>query len=100
MLSAVLKMCLTDLMLRVDLKLSRHADEGHVLPNRDAAVVKEHVVVGTQAEDVIRRVGSVVGCSERSDVRGLGVGTGWGLQSHPAHLAPVVVELLDSSCLP
>jgi hypothetical protein len=62
-------------------------------------VVEEYVMVGTQAEDVVWRVRPVVWGPERPDVRGLRVRSAEAVQAHAAHLAPVVVELLDLSCL-
>lgn len=59
-----------------------------------SAVGEEDVVVGARAQDVVRTVWPVVQCSEQADVRGLGVGSGEAFQRRPAHLAPVVVELL------
>jgi hypothetical protein len=39
-------------------------------------MIEEHVVVGAQAKEVVRRIGPVVRRPEGTDVRGLGVGAG------------------------
>jgi len=39
-------------------------------------MIEEHMEVGAQAQDVVRRVGTVVGRPERTDVRGFGIRTG------------------------
>jgi hypothetical protein len=39
-------------------------------------MIEEHMVIGAQAEYVVRRVGTVVGRPKRADVCGLGIRTG------------------------
>ena len=67
-LSSVTKMLLVDLVSWMHRKLTLCTDQGQVFIYCDTAVIEKDVVVGTQAEDVVRRVRSVVGCSERSDM--------------------------------
>jgi hypothetical protein len=76
---AVAQMTLVDPVSWMHRNLTLCTDQGQVFINCDTAVIEKDVMVGTQAEDVVRRVGSVMGCSERSDMRCLRVGTGWGL---------------------
>jgi hypothetical protein len=75
-LSAVMKVLLVDAVPGANFESPLRAEQGQVFVDPDAAVVEEYVMVGTQTEDVVRRVGSVVGCSEWSDVCGLSIGTG------------------------
>jgi len=60
-LSTITQMVLAERVLRVDRELPLRADQRQVFVDRDAAVVKEHVMVGAQAQYVVRRVGAVVG---------------------------------------
>jgi hypothetical protein len=63
-------------MLRIDFEPTLLSHQRQVFPDAYAAVVKEYVMVGTQAQDVLWRVRPVVRGSERPDVRGLHVGSG------------------------
>ncbi len=98
-LSSVTEVLFADSMPRVDKKLPFRADQRKVLTDSHAPMVKQYVVVGTEAQSVVMSVRPVVRCTQRPDVRGLRVGSGEALQSRAAHLAPVVVELLDPSRL-
>jgi hypothetical protein len=88
-----------DSMLRIDFKRTLLSHQRQVFTNPYTAVVEEYVVVGTKAQDVLWRVRPVVRGPERPDVRGLRVGTGEAFQPYPAHLASVIVQFFDSSCL-
>jgi hypothetical protein len=98
-LAAITKMLVADPVSRVDSKSRLRASQGTILTDSHAPMVEEHVVVGAQAEYVVRGVRPVVWRSERPDVRSLRVGTGKSLQARAAHLAPVVIEGFDPSCL-
>jgi hypothetical protein len=63
-------------------------------------MVEEHMVIGTQAKDVVCGIRSVVRCAERAYVRGFSVRTGKALKADTAHLTPAVMELLDPPRLP
>jgi hypothetical protein len=55
-------------------------------------------MVRAQAEDVVSRVRTLVGGSERAYVRRFRVRAGGAFQTSQAHLAPEVVERFDRSC--
>jgi hypothetical protein len=63
-------------------------------------MVEEHMVIGTQAKDVVCGIRSVVRCAKRAYVRGFSVRTGKALKADTAHLTPAVMELLDPPRLP
>ena len=69
-LSSVTKVLFADSMPRVNKKLPFRADQRKVLTDSHAPMVKQYVVVGTEAQDVVLRVRPVVRRSERADVRG------------------------------
>ena len=62
-------------------------------------MVEEHVVVRTQTQYIVRGIPPMVWRTERPDVCSLFIRTGKTLQSDSAHLASVVVEGFDLSCL-
>src|ERR1035438_6411488 len=62
--------------------------------HRDRAPVKQKVVVGAEAEDVVKGVPTEVGSPEWPDVRRLGVRSDRGGEDDPAQLAREVVEPL------
>src|SRR5215217_4398355 len=73
---AIAQMLLVNPMSRVNRQSPlRPAKQRQVLADPDAALVEQHVVVGAQAEDVVRAIGPVVWGPERPDVGGLRVGT-------------------------
>ena len=76
MLPPVTEVPFADSMSRVDLEPTLFSRGRQVFPDPHAAVVEEHVVVGTQAQDVVLRIWPVVRRPERPDVRGLRVGSG------------------------
>ena len=75
-LSTVTEMLFAHSMSWIDFEPTLFSHQRQVFPDTRAAVVEEHVVVGTEAEDVVRCVRPVVRCSERLNVRGLRVGSG------------------------
>ena len=98
-LTSVTEMLFADSMLRIDFQPTLLSHQRPVFPDPYTAVVEEYVMVGTEAENVIWRVGPVVRGPERPDVCCLRVRSDEAFQAHAAHLAPVVVELFDSSRL-
>ena len=68
-------MFLADVMSWLNRQPALDTDKGQVLGDNDPAVIEEDMVVGTQAVDVVRFIGSIVGCSERPDVSRLCVGS-------------------------
>ena len=58
----------------MDRKRTLFPQQREILIDGHAAVVEEHVMVGAQAEDIVRRVRPVVRGTERPDVRGLRLG--------------------------
>jgi hypothetical protein len=67
---------LTDPVLWVDCELSYFSCQGEILADPHAAVVEEHVMVGTEAKDVVWRIWPVVWGAERTNMGGLRVGPG------------------------
>jgi hypothetical protein len=98
-LSSVTEMLFADSMMRIDFEPTRFSHQRQVFPDPYSAVVKEYVMVRTEAENVVWRVRPVVRGPEWPDVRGLRVRSGETFQAHAAHLASVVVELFDPSRL-
>jgi hypothetical protein len=74
-------MIIVDAVARMNCESALDADERWIFVDRDAAVVEEDVVVGTQAESVVQCIGSVMGCYERSYVGGLAQEGAFGLHS-------------------
>jgi hypothetical protein len=65
-LSPVTKVLLVDAVPRAHVEPSLCTDQGQVFIDCDATVIEEHMMVGTQAENIVGCVGSVVGCSSAS----------------------------------
>jgi hypothetical protein len=59
------------------------------------AVVEPDVIVRTQAQYVLRDVGTVMRPAKRTDVRPLSVGGRWNQQLLSTHLASITVQALD-----
>src|SRR4028119_2193646 len=75
-LSSVTEMLFAHTMTRVDFEPALLSHQRQVFPDPHAAVIEEHVVVGAQAQDVVRRVRPMVRRPQRPDVGGLRVGPG------------------------
>jgi hypothetical protein len=69
-------MFFADSLLRIDFEPTLFSHQRQLFPDPHAAMVKEYVVVGTQAQKVLWRVRPVVRGSEWADMCRLRVGTG------------------------
>ena len=74
-LSSVTEMLFADSMLRIDFEAALLSHQRQVFLDPHAAVVKEYVMVRTQAQDVVWRVRPVVRGPEWPDVSSLRVGS-------------------------
>ena len=75
MLSAVAQMFFVDAAARIDFEPTPFSHQRQILPDPYAAVIKEYVMVRTEAEDVVWRVRPMVRSPKRPDVSGLRVGS-------------------------
>jgi hypothetical protein len=82
---------------RLPLSCPIPGDSESLRHDRDRAEVEEHVIVGTQAEDVVHPVASIVWPPEWANMCCLRVGRNRGWQRNPADLTRVVVDSLDLS---
>lgn len=78
----------------MDRETALFALERQIFSYDQCAVVEEDVVIGTQAENVVRGVRAVVRRAERPDVGSLRIRTRGRLQPDVAGLAAVIVERL------
>lgn len=90
--------CLVDPVAWVRAELSGESDQLEVVPDRDAELVEQHVVVRAKAQDVLGDVRPVVGPPERADVGSFGIGAAGRVELLAAHLAAVFMEPLHSLC--
>ncbi len=71
MLTVVEEMIFANAMVSVNGEVTRFADQGQVIGDRNGAVVEEHVMVRAQAEDVVYGVRAIVRGAEQPDMRHL-----------------------------
>lgn len=64
-----------DAVARIDFEPTLFPHQRQIFPDPYAAVIKEYVMVRTEAEDVVWRVRPMVRSPKRPDVSGLRVGS-------------------------
>ena len=76
------------------LKPALQPNQGKVIGHHECPQVEQGMMIGTEAENVIFTVGTVMRRAQRSDVRPFGIRAPRGIESQPADLAAIVVSSL------
>ena len=64
----------------------------------DCPLVKEHMAVRTEAQNILWHIGTIVGTCKGSNVCALRIRAGPSLEPNRTHLAPVIVQGFDVAC--
>jgi hypothetical protein len=99
--AVVLDMCPVDAVVvlpmeHTELPACTSIHDREVVEQVDGPVVQPHMVVGTQAQDVLRNVRTEMRPAERADMSSLGVRAGGDLEGDPTDLASIGMPALDS----
>ena len=95
LLPMVTEVFTSDLMARLCPQLSGQSNQREVVSDREATVVKEHMVIRAEAQQVCSLVGPVMRTTKGADMGALSIGTANAFQSDAACLAMVVVHFFD-----
>lgn len=95
LLSMVAKVLPSDLVVRNRPQLSRQSDQRKVLSDREAPIVKQHMVVRAKAQQICNVVGPIMRTTKGADMRALRIRSANAFQADSACLAMVIVHFFD-----
>jgi hypothetical protein len=82
-------------MTKIDRQPTFAAEQGEIIGYGNTAQLEENVVVGTEAQQILRRIRTVMRRGQRANVGGFSVRPNWRAKAGPTDLTTIMIQFLE-----